>query len=139
MKLTFISLFLSFTLSLTLQADTSAEALYDAKCASCHIKTRPVAKSDLVAPPIMGVMLHVKMRYKTKEEAVKFINDYVMNPQKDKSVCKKGKLKRFGLMPSQKGVLTDEELNTISEWVYDNFPPAGFKGMNQRSNKSCGN
>ncbi len=38
------------------------------------------------------------------------------------------KIQRFGLMPSQKGNVTKEELEKITEWMYENFPPAGFKG-----------
>jgi hypothetical protein len=41
------------------------------------------------------------------------------------------KIERFGLMPSQKGVLSKEELTLISNWLYDNYPPDGFRGMGQ--------
>jgi len=139
MKTLLISLLSIIFLSSLLQANTSAEGLYDTKCSACHIKTRPVVKSALVAPPIMGVMRHVKMTYKTKEEAVKFISEYVMDPQKAKAVCMDNKIERFGLMPSQKGNLTDEELHTIAEWIYDNFPPVDFTGMNEGKKKGCGN
>lgn len=137
MKTILITLFCLASLSLSAQAKTSAEELYDAKCSSCHIKTRPINKASLIAPPIMGVMRHVKMNYATKEEAVKFISDYVMNPQKAKSICMEDKIERFGLMPSQKGNLSDEELHIISEWIYDNFPPLGFGGKN--AGKGCKN
>jgi len=117
-------------LSSSLQAN-NAEALFDAKCSMCHIKTRPTDMSKMVAPAIMGVMRHVKMTYPTKDKAVEFMVDYVLNPSKDKAVCMPGKIKRFGLMPSQKGNVTKEELQEISSWLYDNFPPKGFRGMGQ--------
>ena len=110
-------------------ANQIAESLFDAKCNICHVKTRPSDMSKLVAPPIMGVMRHVKMTYPTKDKAVEFIADYVLNPSKDKAVCMPGKIQKFGLMPSQKGAVTKEELEKISSWLYDNFPPKGFKGM----------
>ena len=47
--------------SSTLKASASGEALFEAKCAVCHVKVRPDDKSTLVAPPAMGVMRHVKM------------------------------------------------------------------------------
>lgn len=139
MKTLIISFLILLTFNISIQADTSAEALYDAKCLSCHIKTRPTDISSLIAPPIMGVMRHVKITYKSKEEAIEFISEYVMDPQKAKAVCMDNKIERFGLMPSQKGKLTQEELRMISEWLYDNFPPAGFRGLNQGKNKGCGN
>jgi len=120
-------------------ANTSGEALFDAKCASCHAKTRPSDISTLVAPPIMGVVRHVKMRYASKEEVVGFIVDYTLNPQKNKSVCQSDKLKRFGLMPSQKGNVTKEELSVISAWIYDNFGNTGQGGsMGQGMGKGQG-
>ncbi len=102
--------------------------LFEAKCAACHVTTRPSDKSTLVAPPVMGVMRHVKMTYGTKEEAVKFVTEYALNPQASKAVCMPQKIKRFGLMPSQKGNVSKEELQTIASWMYDNFPPSGFRG-----------
>ncbi len=120
---------LAALLGLTLvQAEESAEALFDAKCAMCHIKTQPTDFNSMVAPPVMGVMMHVKMRYPEKEEAVKFVTDYVLHPDKEKAVCMPQKIRRFGLMPSQQGNVTPEELKTIAEWMYDNYPPQGFRG-----------
>ena len=105
-----------------------AETLFNNKCAACHIKTRPSDMSSLVAPPVMGVMRHVKMKYPTKDAAVAFMVDYVLEPSRAKAVCMPQKIQRFGLMPSQKGNVTKEELQVITSWMYDNFPPAGFKG-----------
>ena len=115
-------------LTSTLYAQDAA-SLFDAKCAACHQTTRPNDKSTLVAPPLMGVMRHVKMQYTSKEEAVKFITAYALDPQASKAVCKPENMKRFGIMPSQKGNVSKEELQTIAAWMYDNFPPKGFMGM----------
>jgi len=68
------------------------------------------------------------MKYPTKEEAVAFMVDYVLAPSRAKALCMPQKIQRFGLMPSQKGNVTKVELEAISGWLYDNFPPAGFKG-----------
>jgi len=126
MKKSIISLAILSSLAF---ANQSAEALFDAKCGSCHSKTRPSDMSKLVAPAIMGVMRHVKMTYPTKEKAVEFMSEYVLNPSKSKAVCMPAKIQRFGLMPSLKGVVTKDEIKTISSWLYDNFPPKGFRGM----------
>jgi len=111
-------------------AETSGADLFKAKCASCHVTFRPSDISTLVAPPAMGVMRHVKMTYGSKEEAVKFITDYALNPDESKAVCMADKIKRFGLMPSQKGNVTEAELKTIASWMYDNFGNQG-QGMGQ--------
>lgn len=123
-----------FFFPLSVYAQTSAAELFEAKCASCHTKTRPNDISILVAPPIMGVARHVKMTYKTKEEAVNFIIEYTLNPQESKAVCLPDKLKHFGLMPSQKGQVTKEELTTIAGWIYDNF---GNQGQGLGRGKAC--
>ncbi|MCF6245086.1 MAG: cytochrome c [Sulfurovum sp.] len=121
----------------TLYAQDGA-SLFDTKCAACHVTSRPSDKSTLVAPPVMGVMRHVKMRYTSKEEAVAFISAYALNPEASKAVCMPQKIKRFGLMPSQKGNVTKEELQTIASWMYDNFPPQGFQGMGRGQGKGQG-
>jgi len=112
----------------TLYAQDGA-LLFNAKCTACHHTTRPSDKSSLVAPPLMGVMKHVKIQYTTKDEAVKFITTYALDPKVSNAVCKPQSIKHFGVMPSQKGNVTKEELQTIASWMYDNFPPKGFKGM----------
>lgn len=110
-------------------ANDTTEKLFDTKCIMCHSKTRPADISKVTAPAIMGVMRHVKMRYPDKEKAVAFMVDYVMSPTKEKAICMPNKLERFGLMPSQKGLLSKEELTEISNWLYDNYPPKDFRGM----------
>lgn len=136
MKFKTLVLALGATLLFTpfVYAETSGETLFEAKCASCHVKMRPNDISTLAAPPMMGVMRHVKMTYGTKEEAVKFITEYALNPQESKAVCMPDKLKRFGLMPSQKGNVTKEELATIAAWAYDNF---GNQGQGRGRGKEC--
>ncbi len=136
MKIKNILLALSLTiLSVSsLQAASSAETLFDAKCAMCHVKVRPDDKSTLVAPPANGVMRHVKMNYETKESAVAFMTSYILDPKRDNAVCKAKSIQRFGLMPSQKGSVSEAELKVISAWMYDNFPKAGDM---HKKGKSC--
>ena len=133
-KMTLLTLGVTLLFTSAIYAETSGEALFEAKCASCHAKTRPSDISTLVAPPIMGVARHVKMTYKTKEEVVNFITEYALDPQESKAVCMPDKLKRFGLMPSQKGKVSTEELTTIAGWIYDNF---GNQGQGQGRGKAC--
>ena len=113
-------------------------SLFEAKCASCHVTTRPADISTLVAPPAMGVVRHVKMTYNTKESAVKFMVDYILNPDEKKAVCMADKIKRFGLMPSQKENVTSEEVQTIATWMYDSFGGQGM-GQGKAHGKNCKN
>jgi cytochrome c551/c552 len=125
MKIFKVLLFLS--LGINIYAN-DAKVLFDNKCSMCHQTSRPADMSSVVAPAIMGVMRHVKMSYPSKDNAVNFIVDYVLNPTKEKSICMPQKIARFGLMPSQKGSVTEEELREIASWLFDNYPPKGFRG-----------
>jgi len=106
---------------------SNGENLFIQKCSMCHVTSPVEDKNSLVAPAVFGVMRHVKIAHSTKEKAMVFMNDYVMNPSKEKSVCKPKKIKKFGLMPSQKGNVSPHELKIITSWMYDNFPPKGFR------------
>jgi len=110
--------------------ESEGAKMFQAKCASCHTTSRPEDMSKLIAPPVMGVMRHVKMEYPEKDKAIAFMKDYVLNPSADKAVCMPQKIKRFGLMPSQKESVKEKELDVILPWMFDNFPPKGFKGGN---------
>ncbi len=140
MKLKIILLTLGAMVAFTssIQATETAEGLYDAKCEACHTKTRPTDMSKVLAPALMGVMRHIKMDYPNKDEAVKFMVDYILEPSKEKAICMPKKIERFGLMPSQKGNVTKAQLTKITSWMFDNYPPEGFKGMGQGNRQGKG-
>jgi len=121
-------------LSSTIQASDEAKELFIAKCSACHSTTRPTDMKNVVAPALMGVMRHLKMEYPNKSEAVAFIKDYVLNPSLKKAICMPRKIDRFGLMPSQKGNVSEKELEIIGAWMFDNFPPKDFQGNRNRRN-----
>ena len=114
------------TLGVSLFA-ADGKALFEQKCAFCHITTKPTPqqRSQMAAPPAPGVMFHVKEKYPNKSDAVAFIVDYAHNPSKEKALCPS--IKRFGIMPSLKGAVTKEELKAIASYMFDTFPPAGYK------------
>jgi cytochrome c len=114
-------LLLTFT-ALSVMAQEKGSTLFEEKCAACHLKQRPSleAMNTMIAPPIMGVMSHVKDAKATKAEAVGFIADYIFEPTSAKALCMKQSIDRFGLMPSQKGNLTKEEATIIAGYLYDN-------------------
>jgi len=109
------------------------EKVFDKACASCHIKmitaeeTKKVFKT-IKAPPMVEVSGQLKNNIKIVDDiddeihravVIAFIKDYVMYPHLDKSMCEGMALEKFGLMPSLKGKLSEEELNAVSAWVYD--------------------
>jgi hypothetical protein len=114
---------------------SSGEELFNSKCVMCHVKMKPADKSTLIAPPAMGIMRHVKMKYNNKKDAVSFMSKYILNPQREKSVCKPKSIKRFGLMPSQKENVTISEAKIISEWMYDNIKPNKIYKHSKKSNQ----
>lgn len=126
---------------------SDGETLFKAKCSACHVTSKPEDMSTLIAPPMMGVMMHVKNDIEGKNEAEKrenainFIVDYVQYPSEEKSMFGAYAIERFNVMPSQKENVTEEELTLIANYLYDNFPSKGMgQGKMKKGKKgSCGN
>lgn len=115
-------------------------SVYKKHCIQCHVEVmekQEVLKKfkTLKAPPMVEVSNRLKENIIIKEEddAVKrrvviaFIKDYIENPNIDYSMCHLGALDRFGVMPSLKGKLTEEERQAVAEWVYDRYNGVAFK------------
>ena len=111
------------------------EQVFEKNCASCHIKmiskeeTKKIFKT-LKAPPMVEVSHQLKQNIKIVEDlddeihravVIAFVKDYVVYPHLDKSMCHTMALENFGLMPSLKGKLSEEELNAVATWVYDYY------------------
>jgi len=62
-----------------------------------------------------------KAETKTKEAFITFIKDYINEPNKRKSLYGKKAIKDFGLMPSLKGVMTDDESTVLAEYLYSDY------------------
>ena len=140
MKKTIITLVGVMSLAVSAFASNNAELIFDNKCSMCHKKIMPKDKSNMIAPALVGVMRHLKMTYPNKEDAIRFMVDYVQYPSKEKAICMPQKIARFGVMPSQKGNITPQELKEVSAWMFDNFPAANFRarGMQQGGGMSQG-
>ena len=109
----------AFTLSTNLFASQDAKEIFIQKCAICHSMTKPTNKSTMLAPPARGVMFHMSEALKTKDKIKDHITDFVLNPTKEKAICKS--VRRFGLMPSQEGVITKDELDKVATWMIENL------------------
>lgn len=112
-------LILSITTLLT--ATDKGAQLTDEKCTSCHMTSSSSTKligGEMGAPPMWGVMKKVKNSFKTKEEGIAFIIDYTMDPTEDKMIFPTAAKEHFGLMPSMRETVTDEEMKLIAEYLY---------------------
>jgi mono/diheme cytochrome c family protein len=114
--------------------------VYQKQCMRCHVEMMEKSEvlkvfQTLKAPPMVEVSNRLKenILLKEEDEAVKrhvviaFIKDYIENPSIDYSMCNLGALDRFGVMPSLKGKLTEDERQAVAQWVYDRYRGVGFK------------
>ncbi len=103
------------------------EALFSKYCASCHTTVIGVNESGGKVTPIYeapyakDVVNKLKAETKTKEAFVVFVKDYINEPDKRKSLYGKKAIKDFGLMPSLKGVMTDDEATGLADYLYNKY------------------
>ncbi len=114
------------------------KVLFEKKCASCHTPYIPISKLKenfehnntilhLKAPTLNQLSYRLKKRIgdPTGDEEIHrmevgaFVSDYVLHPDRDKSVCLDEVLQSFETMPSLKGKVTEEELEEIATYLYD--------------------
>jgi len=120
--------------------DINGHEVFIKHCKMCHIEMIAVTEAmkrskTLQAPPMVEVSTRLKEMILLKEEdedvkrelILTFMRDYIMNPNMDKSMCHLGALDRFDLMPSQKGIITDEEVQAVTEWIYDYYASKASK------------
>lgn len=93
-------------------ADSDGKKLLTRLCTSCHV----TEGKPTIAPPISGVINHVKSAYPARDEFIQRIVDWVGNPEKERALMP-GAVKKFGLMP--KLSYKPEEVKLIAEFLYD--------------------
>ena len=117
---TLILIFITILLfSVSSFASKDAEKLFVQKCAICHSLSFPRNKADMIAPPAPGVMYHMHQKFNSNVKILAYMRNFVMNPTVKTSLKKE--TKRFGLMPSQKENVTQEELDKITNWMVKNI------------------
>lgn len=123
---------LTLTLATLAQATPTGEELTKTKCASCHFLGVPTPQQiqSFKAPAMEAVLFHVKPAFKDNKIKIKeFMMDYVQNPDIKKSVCESNKVTKFGVMPSQKEVVSKEELSKIIDYLMDKYPTKEFVSL----------
>jgi len=115
----------------TLALAGEGEALVKKHCASCHMLEKPSPEQipTLTAPAFDAVLFHLKDAIRDKDAQEMFIVDYVINPSASKSVCESNKVAKFGVMPSMKGKVTEDELKRIAEYLLKKYPHPEFVRM----------
>jgi len=136
------NLLLLLLLSLSLFG-MDGEEVYKKKCSSCHQLYIPV---EILMKNFMeqnNTLLHLKaptvnqLSYRLKQrigdpkgdkdiqlmEVTAFIKNYLLHPDKQKSICLPEIVSYFNTMPSFKGRISDEEIEAVAEWIYFYLPP----------------
>ena len=113
--------------------------VYEKKCASCHQGYISMGKLKenfldynntllkLTAPTLNQLSYRLKQRIGDPKgdndmhrmEVAAFISDYVINPDRQKSLCLEDVMQHFKTMPSLKGKISEEELEEVSTYIYD--------------------
>ena len=123
-------------------SEINGEEVYKQKCASCH--QLYIAPSQLIenfmeqnnsilklsAPTINQIVFRLKSRIGDPKgdedmhrmEVDSFVADYLMNPDKSKSVCLPKVLRHFKTMPSMKGKISVDEIDAVSTFLYNYNP-----------------
>jgi hypothetical protein len=112
--------------------------LYETNCMACHTTdlAKMADKATLIAPPADEIMTHIKEDFTQRDKAVAFMADYILAPDPKQSHC--ASIETFGLMPSQKGIITHEEATAISAMMYDNYPRTAFTEQENKARTEHG-
>jgi hypothetical protein len=105
--------------SSSLIAAASSEDLANKHCGSCHLmgKITKEKLNRMSAPPYWALAKKAALKYKTREEQVNYMVDFVLNPTEDKMLFPHETKERFGLMPSQKGIVSKDVILEITNYI----------------------
>ncbi len=113
--------------------------VYEKKCASCHQGYIPMSKLKenfqdynntllkLTAPTLNQLSYRLKKSIGDPKgdneihrmEVAAFITEYVLYPDRQKSLCLDEVMQSFETMPSLEGKISEDELEAVSTYIYD--------------------
>ncbi len=113
--------------------------VYEKKCASCHQGYISMSKLKenfqdynntllkLTAPTLNQLSYRLKKSIGDPKgdneihrmEVAAFISEYVLYPDRQKSLCLDEVMRSFKTMPSLKGKISEDELEAVSTYIYD--------------------
>lgn len=112
MKLFFVKIVLLTIFVSPAFATEDDEALMNRLCGACHMSDA----KPRIAPPMFGVINHVKDAYPTKQEFVQRVVSWVQEPKAENTLMP-GAVRRFGLMPKQ--LVAEQDLQRIAAHMYE--------------------
>lgn len=86
--------------------------LFETLCMTCHVTEGP----PTIAPPVFGVINHVKSAYPSRDEFVQRIVRWVNKPNAQDALMP-GAVRKFGLMPDLS--YSEYDVRLIAEYLYD--------------------
>lgn len=114
--------------------------VYQKHCSHCHVEImdkQEVLKKlhTLKAPPMVEVSNRLRENIVIADEddevkarvIIAFIKDYIDNPSLQYSMCHPMAIEKFGIMPSLKGKLSEEEKQAVAEWVIERYKGVQFR------------
>lgn len=126
-----IGFILSISLSL---CAADGYRIYQNNCMKCHVEMmekQDVLKNinTLKAPPMVEVANRLRENIIIADEdkdvkrrvTIAFIKDYIENPSVQYSMCHPMAIEKFGIMPSLKGKLTEDQKQAVAEWIIDRY------------------
>ncbi len=126
----------------TPQQHYDAKKLLSQKCASCHdLNMPPHTSEDEKAPPMYTITVHLKDWIKSdtdaekREKFISFLQTYVLHPSKEISYCDEKSLAQYGLMPSQEGQVSKEEVGAIAAYIYQRYDQMAMLKIVQEKNR----
>lgn len=115
-------------------------SVYQKHCMQCHVEIMEKKEvlrvfHTLKAPPMVEVSNRLKENVVISDDdndvkrrvIIAFIKDYIENPSVQYSMCHPMAIEKFGIMPSLKGKLSEEERQAVAEWVHDRYRGVTFK------------
>ncbi len=126
-----------FVICMVLFSD-EGKVLFEKYCVSCHTPFISMSKLKanfldhnntllkLKAPTLNQLSYRLKQQIGDRHgdedlhrmEVTAFMSDYVIHPDKDKSVCLDDVMRYFKTMPSLKGKVSEDALEIIGEYLY---------------------
>ena len=98
-------------------------------------------KKGMRAPSISKVSARLHKKFQTREQFIAFVEDYIVNPSKDKGLCKPMAYKKFGVMPPIGKGMSKEDRASVAAWVYDTYKDAetcDMSGKGKAKGMKCG-
>lgn len=114
--------------------------LFQQKCQMCHMNGVSQDKkviNSMVSPSMNYTIKNLVWGMDSEHDgitdselkkiSIAFMKDYLYFPDRKKTNCEDISFDKFGVMPSLKGFITEQEMDVLLPWVYDKFKPSKQK------------